>query len=216
MPRNIKISVMLIIFFMVTVLFLFVSKLTTPRYLSSGELLVNGFYKFQEPKQFSDFSIMTSGSQELTKQDFAGKWTLIYFGYTRCPAECPVAMSLMKSLYATLDGKNLNLADKQVFLITIDPENDTADAVDSYAKAFNTSFMGARGDRATLLSMATQFNVMVVEPPKAMDHDHMGHLENHSNNILLVNPMGEYVGFFRSPFDEENLLLTYQSVVTSR
>jgi len=201
---------------MVTVLVLFVSKLTTPRYLSSGELLINGFYKFQEPKQFSDFSIITSDSQELTKQNFAGKWTLIYFGYTRCPAECPVAMSLMKGLYATLDGKNFDLTDKQVFLITIDPENDTADAVDSYAKAFNTSFTGARGDRGTLLSMATQFNVMVVQPPKAMGHDHMDHLENHSNNILLVNPMGEYVGFFRPPFDEENLLITYQSVVTPR
>jgi len=56
----------------------------------------------------------------------------------------------------------------------------------------------------------------VVEPPKNMHVNHMEHLENHSNNILLINPDGQYVGFFRPPFNEEKFLLTYQSVVTPR
>jgi protein SCO1/2 len=88
--------------------------------------------------------------------------------------------------------------------------------VDEYAKAFNQSFIGVRGDRPTLLSMATQFNVMVVEPPKTHNVSSIDHLENHSNNILLINPDGRYIGFFRPPFDEEKLLLTYQSLVTPR
>ena len=143
----------------------------------------------------------------LDKDIFKGKWTLIYFGYTRCPAECPVAMSLIKTLYSTLDSKGFNLSNKQTLLVTIDPENDAPNTVDKYAKAFNKSFIGARGDRPMLLSMATQLNVMMVEPPKSMQHDHMEHLENHSNNILLINPEGQYVGFFRPPFDEEKFFL---------
>jgi protein SCO1/2 len=125
-------------------------------------------------------------------------------------------MSLIKSLYSTLGSKGFNMNDKQALLVTIDPENDTPNDVDQYAKAFNNSFVGARGDRPMLLSMATQLNVMVVEPPKNMHSNHMDHLENHSNNILLINPDGQYVGFFRPPFDEEKFLLTYQSVVTPR
>ena len=74
---------------------------------------------------------------------------------------------------------------KQTLLVTIDPENDTPNDVDKYAKAFNESFIGARGDRPMLLSMATQLNVMVVEPPMNMSSNHMDHLENHSNNILV-------------------------------
>ena len=54
----------------------------------------------------------------------------IYFGYTRCPAECPVAMSLIKNLYSTLDSKGFNLNNKQTLLVTIDPENDTPNTVD--------------------------------------------------------------------------------------
>ena len=68
---------------------------------------------------------------------FKEKWTLVYFGFTRCPAECPVAMSLIKNLYSTLASKGFDLSDKQAFLVTIDPENDSANDVDKYAKAFS-------------------------------------------------------------------------------
>jgi protein SCO1/2 len=90
---------------MVAVLSLFINKLTTPRYLSAPELLVNGYYQFPSPKEFSNFQILTSNDIALDKDIFKGKWTLIYFGYTRCPAECPVAMSLIKNLYSTLGAK---------------------------------------------------------------------------------------------------------------
>ena len=200
---------------MVAVLSLFINKLTTPRYLSPNELLVNGYYQFPNPKEFSNFQFFSSNDLLLDKDVFKEKWSLVYFGFTRCPAECPVAMSLIKNLYSTLASKGFDLGDKQVFLITIDPENDSASDVDKYAKAFNNSFIGLRGDSPTLLSLATQLNVMVIEPPKNIHQNHISHLENHSNNILLINPDGKYTGFFRPPFDEEKFLLTYQSVVTS-
>ena len=201
---------------MTSVLSLFVNKLTTPRYLSAPELLVNGLYVFPEPKLFSEFTLLTSENRSITQDDLMGRWTLVYFGFTRCPNECQVAMSLIKNLYSTLENKNFNLSDKQTLLITIDPENDSPKMVDDYAKAFNTGFIGARGERPMLLSLATQLNVMVVEPPKNDSHHSIDHLENHSNNILLIDPQGKYFGFFRAPFDEEKFLLTYQSVVTPR
>jgi protein SCO1/2 len=201
---------------MIAVLSLFINKLTTPRYLSPNELLVNGYYQFPNPKEFSDFQFFSSNDSLINKDVFKEKWTLIYFGFTRCPAECPVAMSLIKNLYSKLVSKGFDLTDKQVLLVTIDPENDSANQVDKYAKAFNNSFIGMRGERPMLLSLATQLNVMVIEPPKNMYSTNISHLENHSNNILLINPEGKYAGFFRPPFDEEKFLLTYQSVVTPR
>ena len=118
---------------MIAVLSLFINKLTTPRYLSAPELLVNGYYQFPNPKEFSNFQILTSNDETIDKEIFRGKWTLIYFGYTRCPAECPVAMSLIKGLYSTLRSKGFNMNDKQTLLVTIDPENDTPNDVDQYA-----------------------------------------------------------------------------------
>ena len=79
MSKNITISLALIILFMIAVLSLFINKLTTPRYLSAPELLVNGYYQFPNPKEFSNFKIITSDNIGITKSVFDGKWTLIYF-----------------------------------------------------------------------------------------------------------------------------------------
>jgi len=110
---------------MTAVQFLFINKLTTPRYLSAPELLVNGFYLFPEPKVFSDFTLETANNKTINQDDLQGKWTLIYFGFTRCPDECPIAMSLIRNLYSTLEQKNFDFSDQQTMLVTIDPENDT-------------------------------------------------------------------------------------------
>ena len=45
--------------------------------------------------------------------------------------------------------------------------------------------------------------------------DH-SHLDNHVNNIILLNPEGEFAGIFRPPFDVSRLSLTYQSVVSQQ
>ena len=46
-----------------------------------------------------------------------------------------------------------------------------------------------------------------------MDHSH---LDNHVNNIILLNPKGEFAGVFRPPFDISRLSLTYQSITSSK
>ena len=50
-------NLIIILVFMVTVLSLFINKLTTPRTLSNDELLINGLFLFDTPKEISDFEI---------------------------------------------------------------------------------------------------------------------------------------------------------------
>jgi len=49
-------NLIIIVIFIVTVLGLFINKLTTPRTLSNDELLVNGLFLFDQPKDISDFN----------------------------------------------------------------------------------------------------------------------------------------------------------------
>ena len=54
MKNNIRLSLLLIFVFIATILYGFVNKLTAPRILSNEELLINGFYKLQEPIALSE------------------------------------------------------------------------------------------------------------------------------------------------------------------
>ena len=207
---TIKKNIFFIAVFIATVLALFINKLTTPRVLSTNELLVNGLFMFEEPKKISDFSFYSANGVEFTKDDLQGKWTLMYFGFTRCPDECPTTMYQIKKLINVLREKDFPLDDKQWVLVSIDPERDTPEDIDKYAKGFDVDFIGVSNIRPMLLSLATQLSVNNVMPSEdSMDHSH---LDNHVNNIILLNPNGDFAGVFRPPFDISRLSLTYQSV----
>ena len=205
-------NVLLIVIFIFTVLALFINKLTTPRVLSSNELLINGLFLYEKPKEISDFTFFTADGAEFNKENLKGKWTLMYFGFTRCPDECPTTMYQMSKLVKILREKEYPLEDKQWVLVSIDPERDSPNDIDRYAKGFDQDFVGIVNSRPMLLSLATQLSVNNIMPSdNNMDHSH---LDNHVNNIILLNPNGEFAGIFRPPFDISRLSLTYQSVTS--
>tara|TARA_Y100001970_G_C14253597_1_gene873521 strand:- start:4709 stop:5344 length:636 start_codon:yes stop_codon:yes gene_type:complete len=207
---TVKKNILIIIIFIATVLSLFINKLTTPRVLSTNELLINGLFLFEQPKSISDFTFFSGTDDEFKKSDLLGKWTLIYFGFTRCPDECPTTMYQMSKLIKVLDEKEFPLENKQWVLISIDPERDNSIDIDQYAKGFDKRFIGAVGSRPMLINVATQLSVNNVMPDKdSSDHSH---LDNHVNNIILMDPNGNFAGVFRPPFDISRLSLTYQSV----
>ena len=209
--KSINKNLLLIAIFIVTVLGLFINKLTTPRTLSDDELLVNGLFLFDEPKQISDFEFLSSNKKIFTKSDLMGKWTLMYFGFTKCPDECPTTMYQLSKLIKVLRDKEYKLDDKQWVLVSIDPERDTPEMIDNYAKGFDKDFIGVSNNRPMLLSLATQLSVNNVMPSSSNHMDH-SHLDNHVNNIILLDPNGDFAGIFRPPFDISRLSLTYQSV----
>ena len=212
MKKSIKINIGVILVFIITVLALFINNITTPRSLSKQELLVNGLFLFQEPKEISDFSFMSSNNKTFTKKNLEDKWTVMYFGFSKCPNECPVAMHELSKLKKLLAEKDYKLDDKQWVLITIDPERDSPKIIDEYAKGFDLDFIGLSGSRPMLLSLATQLAVNNKMPPMESKDNNHEHLNDHANNIILLNPQGQFVGFFRPPFDISRLSLTYQSV----
>lgn len=209
---TIKKNIFFIVVFIASVLALFINKLTTPRVLSTNELIVNGLFLFEEPKEISDFSFYSANGVEFTKDNLKGKWTIMYFGFTRCPDECPTTMYQIKKLVNILREKDFPLDDKQWVLVSIDPERDTPEEIDKYAKGFDEDFIGVSNIRPMLLSLATQLSVNNVMPSEdSMDHSH---LDNHVNNIILLNQNGDFAGVFRPPFDISRLSLTYQSVTS--
>ena len=204
-------NLLLILIFIFTVLSLFINMLTTPRTLSNNELLVNGLFLFEKPKQISNFEFFSANNKSFTKDSLKGKWTLMYFGFSRCPDECPTTMYELSKLVKVLRDKGYRLDNKQWVLVTIDPERDSPEIIDNYAKGFDKDFMGVSNVRPMLLNLATQLSVNNVMPNMgdAMDHSH---LDNHVNSIILLNPEAEFVGLFRPPFNTSRLSLTYQSV----
>ena len=81
--------------------------------------------------------------------DFAGKYRIVYFGYTFCPDACPMDVAAMMQGFARFEKYHPRLAgDVQPMFISIDPARDTPKVVGEFAMAFSPRLLGLTGSRA--------------------------------------------------------------------
>lgn len=100
--------------------------------------------------------VLRSGDRELRTSDFAGKPTVVVFGFTHCPDVCPTTMSRLARAMALL-GEEADAV--RVALITVDPDRDDAEHIQAYASSYDPRFVGLSGDRASLEAVAAGFGI---------------------------------------------------------
>ena len=87
--------------------------------------------------------------------------TLVFFGYTHCPDECPATMSTVASALLQLDDADRR--EVQVVFVTTDPARDTGPVLRHWLDHFSSSFIGLTGSLPTIKKIATDVGVPVAE-----------------------------------------------------
>jgi protein SCO1/2 len=153
-------------------------------------------------KTFSGFELNDKNNKKLTIDDFANKWTLLFFGFTSCPDVCPTTLTELQRVYKYLDKQNLKQK-PEVLFISVDPERDTADKLKNYINFFNPEFNAASGDRGSLLSLSSQIGVAY----NIEEHESgsLSYNVDHTAALFLVNPQKQLYGIFQSPHDETKI-----------
>jgi protein SCO1 len=206
--RGIRNTVIILLLIVATVIGLIVHKVTKPRILDQMELRAQDAIVFDTPRRFSDFELIDDYGQRFAREDLQGKWSLLFFGFTQCPDICPLTLLDLSRLMPTLPKE---IADNtQVILVSLDPARDTPEVLNEYVAAFNKDFIGVTGEFLTLRRFANELNVAFAKVTQGENYT-----VDHSGNIVLINPMGDYHGFFKPPFSVDKLQLTYTSVVRS-
>lgn len=107
-----------------------------------------------------DFTLK-KGKQEVTFSDYQGKVRFIFFGYTSCPDICPTSLALVSSSLKQLSPAEL--AQVQVFFISVDPERDTAEKLKEYTKYFHPSILGVTGTTAEIDRVVKQYGTKNID-----------------------------------------------------
>ena len=83
-------------------------RISLPRVLSIEEMKVNGFYKYGDLQEVREFELKDHNNNIFTKKNLKKHdINFIYFGYTTCPTECPVMMSVMRQLFEKIDTDDI-------------------------------------------------------------------------------------------------------------
>ena len=132
----------------------------------------------------ADFTLDSTLGRPVSLSEFQGRPVLLYFGYTTCPDVCPTTLGDLRAAVQALGSD----ADKvQVLFVSVDPERDTVDRLQTYLGAFDPAFVGLTGPVAEIEKIASRFGVYF---QKSSVPSAAGYLMDHTSAVLLLDAGG--------------------------
>jgi protein SCO1 len=124
----------------------------------------------------------TEGTRFSLADSTKKRMTLVFFGYTHCPDECPTTMATLASAMLQLDDADRSQV--QVVFVTTDPARDTRPVIRHWLDHFDPSFIGLTGSLATITEVATDVGVPVLKGKRLPSG---GYDVTHGTQVLAVD-----------------------------
>ncbi|TKD51913.1 SCO family protein [Sphingomonas baiyangensis] len=134
------------------------------------------------------FTLVGSQGQPVRDSDFAGRWRIVYFGYTFCPDVCPVDMRNIGAGLTAFAKTDAARAEKVVpIFITIDPARDTPAVVGEYVANFHPRAVGLTGSQEAIDAALKAYAGFAA---KRETGNPDAYLMDHSRIAYLMDPEG--------------------------
>ena len=137
------------------------------------------------------FALADDAGTLRTSAEFAGKYLLVFFGFTNCPDICPTTLSEVAQV---MDDLGADAAKVQPIFISIDPERDRRLGLKEFTDAFHPAILGLAGTEAETRSAAESFKIFFEREADGSAPD--GYSMSHSPGLFLVGPDGAWIRQF--------------------
>lgn len=145
-----------------------------------------------------DFTLTDQYGAKRTYAEFAGKYRIVYFGYTSCPDICTPDMQNLMSGLKLFEQSEPKLAAKiQPLFITIDPQRDTPQVLAQFVRAFHPRLVGLTGTPQEIADAAKKFAVSYARVEGSSPENY---LMSHSQTPFLMGPDGKPIALM--PVDD--------------
>ncbi|MSU89396.1 redoxin domain-containing protein [Rhodobacteraceae bacterium 2CG4] len=140
-----------------------------------------------EPPFYADFELTDHQGMVRTEEDFAGRWMLVFFGFTNCPDVCPTTLA---EVAAVMEDLGDEAAKVQPIFITIDPERDTPAALSEYVPLFDAGIIGLTGTPEQIAETSETFPIFYERIEEAAAPG--GYFMAHTSHLFLFDPQAGF------------------------
>ncbi len=137
------------------------------------------------------FQLVSQDNAPVTQEDFKGKPTALFFGFTHCPEICPTTVYELSGWLNAVDPDANGL---QAYFVTVDPARDTPAHLKTYLGNITQRIIGISGDPATVEAMVRSFKVYFKKIPSDAQKPDGDYTMDHSASIFLLDRQGRFVG----------------------
>jgi len=129
----------------------------------------------------------------VTDDTFKGKYQLVFFGFTHCPAICPTALQKVKTALKELSAAEQ--AQIAPIFVSVDPERDTPKIVGQYTALFSPVITGLTGTPAAIDKVKADWKVYAA---RVQTSEMPEYTVDHSAFLYLRAPDGLLVDLFET------------------
>ncbi|KAF2752275.1 mitochondrial metallochaperone Sco1 [Sporormia fimetaria CBS 119925] len=142
-----------------------------------------------KPKVGGPFDLVDHNGNRFTNEDMAGKYALVYFGFSHCPDICPDELDKMALMYDKVVEKCGPVL--LPIMITCDPARDSPAVLKEYLKEFHPEIIGLTGSYDAIKDTCKAYRVYFSTPPNVKEGQ--DYLVDHSIYFYLMDPEGDFV-----------------------
>ncbi|MCX8048507.1 MAG: SCO family protein, partial [Methylohalobius sp.] len=131
-----------------------------------------------------DFSLTDTHGNLKRGEDFRGRITLLFTGFTHCPGVCPATLARLATALEGIEGSQEHI---QVLFVSLDPQRDTPEVLERYVRRFGPWFVGLTGTQAQLEEVTKRYFLVYQKAPSMSQ----GEYEIlHSSQVLVFDRQG--------------------------
>jgi protein SCO1 len=132
------------------------------------------------------FALVDQNGAVVTERSYAGRYRIMYFGYTYCPDICPTDVAnLARGLKAFAKIDPARAAKVKLIFVSVDPARDTPAALKTFTAAFDPNMVGLTGSPKAIEAVAKAYGVAFsIAPGQPKD----GYIVDHSRVAYLMDP----------------------------
>lgn len=208
--RNIRYTVFALAGVIALLVSMFVRQFVTPGRIDPEWLKLHQTMLYDTPRRYSPLELVDQHGKPFDGAAFKGTWSVVFFGFTFCPDVCPTTMTILRDVQAGLDAPADGRLPVRFYFASVDPARDTPAQLDTYVSHFGKEFTGLTGEFLDVARFAGESGIAF---QKVVGKDG-AYSVDHSANLALVNPHGDYVGFIMPPFDTDRLVRVLERLRT--
>jgi protein SCO1 len=139
----------------------------------------------EPPAPAADVVLTGTDGQVFHSRDLAGKWLLLYFGYTHCPDVCPLTLAHVGRVLRELGPAADQVA---VVFVSVDPERDDSARLRKYASTFAPQIQGVTGTRAEIDAAVQAYGARYEIDKSDTEKSAAGYTVSHSADLYVIDP----------------------------
>lgn len=148
---------------------------------SPGGVAITGM-----PQIGGSFTLTDQRGKSVSDKDFAGRPSLVFFGFTHCPDVCPTTLSEVSTRLVALGAEGDRL---QVLFITADPERDTVEQLALYLSAFDPRITGLSGTPDQIAQVVKAYGAYARKVPTPSSYT-----MDHTASTFMMDAKGQFFG----------------------